>query len=68
MKMVELNHIIAGSFPLSGSTVVESPPPTVTTAHPVFDLRAGSLFKLDAIDKEQLRELGATWKQHLSHS
>ena len=68
MKMVELNHFIAGSFPLSGSTVPRSAIETITQPHPVFDLRAGSLFKLDTVDKEQLKELGDTWKQHLSHS
>ena len=49
MKVVELNHFIAGSFPLSGSTAPQSVIETITQPHPVFDLRAGSLFKLDAV-------------------
>ena len=49
MKVVELNHFIAGSFPLSGSTAPQSATETITQPHPVFDLRAGSLFKLDAV-------------------
>lgn len=68
MKVVELNHFINGSFPLSGSTSPQSVIETITQPHPVFDLRAGSLFKLDTADKQQLKELGDSWKQHLSHS
>ena len=63
MKMVELNHMIAGSMvtPLTGSVVavetVEAP-----THRPVFDLKAGALFKIDTnIDRSQVKELGGTW-------
>lgn len=61
MKMVELNHIINGSFPLSGSvpaTAEVSAPQT----NPVFDLKAGGLFKIDAnVDRAQVKQLGDIW-------
>ena len=63
MKMVELNHMIAGSIisPLSG-TVKTSEVAPVTAPSPVFDLKMGSLFKIDATsDRSQVKELGEKW-------
>jgi len=68
MKTVELNHMIGGSFLLSGSGVPLSKPVIVSTPHPVFDLKAGSLFKLDApshgtSDRAQVKALGDAWNK-----
>lgn len=64
MKTVELNHMIGGSFLLSGSGAPMSKPPIVSTPHPVFDLKAGSLFKLDSTsDRAQVKALGDAWNK-----
>lgn len=63
--MVELNHMIAGSIaaPLSGSIVATPVLPESPSASPTFDLKAGTLFKIDAsVDRAQVKELGETWK------
>jgi hypothetical protein len=61
MKIVELNHIINGSFPLSGSAPAVSEG-TAPQSNPVFDLKAGGLFKIDVnVDRAQVKVLGETW-------
>ena len=60
-ERTELNHILSG-LPLLSLEVKEAPPPAVATKHIVFDLKAGSLFKVDGpIDRSLVKALGDKW-------
>jgi len=61
--MLELNHILKGSDLLSGSSGPVSGEVVSQGPSPVFDLKAGGLFKVDGpnADRAQIAAMEVKW-------
>ena len=61
--MLELNHILKGSDLLSGSSGPVSVAVETQGPNPVFDLKAGGLFKVDGpnADRAQIAAIELKW-------
>ena len=61
--MLELNHILKGSDLLSGSSGPVSTTVETQGPNPVFDLKAGGIFKVDApnADRAQMAAMEVKW-------